>query len=178
MSNLEGLGTFRASYVRVTLRRRGARPACLVPAIPWAPRVRRTALPAAGGVVPVHLGTCEDLSILFQEGTVSAGQPGARGLCPSAPWHVPFWIILVRYLYLQRTHVLKTKSMSLQYLSRGCCLQAGGKHADRAPLPSTHLAERLGCLAGTLGLNFSVLFLLIVCVLSRFSPNTLWRCGL
>ena len=46
--------------------------------------------------------------------------------------------------------------------SRGCFLEAGGKHADGAPLPFTHLAERSGRPAGALGLNFSELFLLIV----------------
>ena len=46
--------------------------------------------------------------------------------------------------------------------SRGCFLEAGGRHAEGAPLPFTHLAERSGRLAGTPDLNFSELFLLIV----------------
>lgn len=87
---LEALGTFSELLtLRVTSRGQGARPARLVSAIRRAPGVRLAALPAPGGAVPVRSGACEDLSILSQEGTVSAGQPGARGLCSllCAPLH-------------------------------------------------------------------------------------------
>ena len=176
MSNAGGLGDLlRASY-RACDSERVRRQACVSGFRHlWAPGMRLTALPAPGGCGASPLGGLRGPVHLVPRGDRQRWTAGGSGsvpsaLCPSAPWHMPFWIILVRYLCLQGTHVLKTKSVSLQYLSRGCCLQAGGKHADRAPFPSTHLAERLGCLAGTLGLNFSVLFLLIVIVLSRFSP--------
>ena len=79
----EALGTFSEPLiVRVAPRGRGSRPARLVSTIPHAPGTCPAALPAPGGTVPVRTGACEDLSILSREGTVSAGQPGARGLCP------------------------------------------------------------------------------------------------
>lgn len=78
----EALGTFSEPLtVRVAPRGRGSWPASLVSTIPRAPGTCPVALPAPGGAVPVHTGAFEDLSVLSREGTVSAGQPGARDLC-------------------------------------------------------------------------------------------------